>query len=118
MRPPLKTRHAFGSSRRWPMPITLHTPLMIIHSENDFRVPISDGEQLFSAIKLRGGEVEFIRYPRDGHELSRSGEPEHRVSRLQHMLAWFDKYCQRQRQNKEQLSTDCHVIKMRPRSEM
>lgn len=71
----------------------IRTPLMIIHSDNDFRVPISDGEQLFASIKLRGGEVEFIRYPRDGHELSRSGEPEHRASRLQHMVRWFDKYC-------------------------
>ena len=71
----------------------ISTPLLIIHSENDFRVPISDGEQLFAAIKLRGGEVEFIRYPRDGHELSRSGEPEHRVHRLEHMVAWFNKYC-------------------------
>jgi dipeptidyl aminopeptidase/acylaminoacyl peptidase len=71
----------------------INTPLLIIHSENDFRVPISDGEQLFSAIKLRGGKVEFIRYPREGHELSRSGEPAHRASRLQHMLAWFDNYC-------------------------
>lgn len=71
----------------------INTPLLILHSENDFRVPISDGEQLFSAIKLRGGTVEFVRFPRDGHELSRSGEPKHRVSRLQHMVSWFDRYC-------------------------
>jgi dipeptidyl aminopeptidase/acylaminoacyl peptidase len=71
----------------------IRTPLLILHNENDFRVPISDGEQLFATIKLRGGTVEFVRFPRDGHELSRSGEPKHRVSRLQHMVAWFDKYC-------------------------
>ncbi len=74
----------------------INTPLLIIHSENDFRVPISEGEQLFSFIKMRGGVVKFIRYPRDGHELSRSGEPKHRISRLQHMLDWFDIYCKTQ----------------------
>lgn len=71
----------------------IRTPLLILHSENDFRVPISDAEQLFALIKLQGGEVAFVRYPRDGHELSRSGEPRHRVDRLQRTLAWFDRYC-------------------------
>ena len=69
------------------------TPLLIIHSENDFRVPITDADQLFAYIKLRGGEVKYVRFPRDGHELSRSGEPAHRLSRLQHMMDWFDRYC-------------------------
>jgi dipeptidyl aminopeptidase/acylaminoacyl peptidase len=69
------------------------TPLLIIHSDNDYRVPISDAEQLFTALKRLGRVVEFVRYPRDGHELSRSGEPKHRVDRLQRMTAWFDKYC-------------------------
>jgi dipeptidyl aminopeptidase/acylaminoacyl peptidase len=36
----------------------------------------------------------MYRYPREGHELSRSGEPLHRISRLQHMMDWFDAYCQ------------------------
>jgi dipeptidyl aminopeptidase/acylaminoacyl peptidase len=71
----------------------INTPLLILHSENDFRVPISDGEQLFAAIKLRGGEVQFVRFPREGHELSRTGEPAHRVSRLQHIMDWFNRYC-------------------------
>jgi dipeptidyl aminopeptidase/acylaminoacyl peptidase len=69
------------------------TPLLIIHSENDYRVPIEQAEQFFAFIRRNGGIVEMLRYPRDGHELSRSGEPEHRVSRLSEMVAWFDKYC-------------------------
>lgn len=71
----------------------INTPLLILHSENDFRVPISDGEQLFANIRLRGGETQFIRFPREGHEMSRSGEPKHRVKRLEHMVGWFDRYC-------------------------
>ncbi len=71
----------------------IKTPLLIIHSENDYRVPIADGEQLFAFVRRSGGTVKLLRYPRDGHELSRSGEPEHRVNRLTEMVEWFDKYC-------------------------
>jgi dipeptidyl aminopeptidase/acylaminoacyl peptidase len=71
----------------------IKTPLLILHAENDYRVPIEQAEQLFAFVRRSGGTVEMWRYPRDGHELSRSGEPEHRVSRLNKMVAWFDKYC-------------------------
>lgn len=68
------------------------TPLLIIHSELDFRVPIEQAEQLFALVRRGGGTVKMLRYPREGHELSRSGEPEHRISRLKEMVAWFDIY--------------------------
>ena len=54
---------------------------------------LEQAEQLFAFIRRNDGIVKMLRYPRDGHELSRSGEPEHRVSRLTEMIAWFDKYC-------------------------
>lgn len=71
----------------------MRTPLLILHSDNDYRVPIADAEQLFTALKKLRRTVEFVRYPREGHELSRSGEPRHRIDRLERMTAWFDKYC-------------------------
>jgi dipeptidyl aminopeptidase/acylaminoacyl peptidase len=71
----------------------IKTPLLILHSENDFRVPIEQGEQLFAFVRRSGGTVKMIRYPREGHELTRSGEPAHRLSHLTEQLAWFDKYC-------------------------
>lgn len=72
----------------------IKTPLLLIHAENDYRVPIEQAEQLFAWVR-RATEtpVEMMRYPRDGHELSRSGEPKHRVSRLERMVDWFDRYC-------------------------
>lgn len=70
----------------------IHTPLLILHSELDFRVPISTGEQLFVALKRLKREVAMVRYPREGHELSRSGEPQHRVDRIQRIVGWFDRY--------------------------
>ena len=69
------------------------TPLLLIASENDYRVPIEQSEQFFAYIRRSGGTVEMLRYPREGHELSRSGEPEHRISRLNSMIEWFNKYC-------------------------
>jgi dipeptidyl aminopeptidase/acylaminoacyl peptidase len=69
------------------------TPLLIIHSESDFRAPIPDAEQLFAIVRRNGQTVEFVRFPREGHELSRSGELKHRIERLTRMVAWFDRYC-------------------------
>lgn len=72
----------------------IKTPLLLIHSENDYRVPISEAEQLFAYVRRSGGTVQLVRFPRDGHEMTRSGEPEHRLSSLTHIINWFDKYCQ------------------------
>ena len=71
----------------------IRTPLLLIHSENDFRVPIEQAEQLFAWVRrATDTPVRMLRYPREGHELSRSGEPSHRVSRLSEMIDWFDRY--------------------------
>jgi len=71
----------------------IKTPLLLIHSENDFRVPIEQAEQLFAWVRrATDTPVKMLRYPREGHELSRSGEPGHRISRLTEMVAWFDRY--------------------------
>ena len=72
---------------------SIKTPLLLIHSENDFRVPIEQAEQLFAWVRrATDTPVSMLRYPREGHELSRSGEPHHRISRLTEMVKWFDKY--------------------------
>ncbi len=64
-------------------------PTLIIHSENDYRTPIADGEQWFMALKKRGVPVEMVRYPRSSHGLSRTGEPWLLVDRLQRIRSWF-----------------------------
>ncbi len=71
----------------------IKTPLLILHSENDFRVAVSEGEQMFAYVRRSGGTTKFVRFPREGHELSRSGEPAHRASRLNHIIDWFKTYC-------------------------
>ncbi len=72
----------------------IHTPLLLIHSENDFRAPIPTAEGVFVALRRLKREVQMVRYPRDGHELSRSGEPKHRVDRLERIVDWFDRFVQ------------------------
>jgi dipeptidyl aminopeptidase/acylaminoacyl peptidase len=68
------------------------TPCLIIHSEDDLRCPMEQGEQWFTALKLNGVDTELIRFPDETHELSRSGKPEHREERLRHQVRWFNRY--------------------------
>jgi dipeptidyl aminopeptidase/acylaminoacyl peptidase len=68
------------------------TPLLILHSECDYRCPIEQAEQMFVALKRLGRTVEFVRFPEEGHDLSRSGKPSRRLARLRHLLGWFDRH--------------------------
>ena len=69
----------------------IHTPLLILHSENDLRCPIEQAEQLFTTLRLLQRDVEFVRFPAEGHELSRSGSPLHRVQRFETILDWWSR---------------------------
>lgn len=68
------------------------TPILLLHSENDLRCPISQSEEFFTALKLHGCEAEFVRFPDESHGLSRTGQPVHRVERLERICDWFDRY--------------------------
>jgi dipeptidyl aminopeptidase/acylaminoacyl peptidase len=67
------------------------TPMMFILGEADCRTPPgAGGEQMFRALKFRKIPTVMVRFPNESHELSRSGQPWHRVERLQHIVGWFD----------------------------
>jgi dipeptidyl aminopeptidase/acylaminoacyl peptidase len=70
----------------------IETPLLLEHSEQDYRVAIEQAEQLFVTLRERRKSVELVRWPREGHELSRAGEPRHRVERIRRIIEWFDRY--------------------------
>ena len=73
----------------------VHTPLMLVLGEADWRTPPgAGGEEMFRALKFLKRPVIMVRFPGESHELSRSGQPWHRVERLQHIVGWFDKYLQ------------------------
>jgi len=68
------------------------TPTLIIHSEEDYRCPIEQAEQFFTALKFSGVTTELIRFPGENHDLSREGKPQHREERLKHIIRWFKKH--------------------------
>jgi dipeptidyl aminopeptidase/acylaminoacyl peptidase len=68
------------------------TPLLILHSEEDLRCNVEQAEHLFSILRLLKREVELVRFPAEGHELTRSGSPVHRVMRFEIVLDWFGRY--------------------------
>ncbi len=70
----------------------MHTPLLIIHSEQDLRCGIEQAEELFAALKYLGREVLFVRFEGQSHGLSRGGHPKLRMERLRHIKGWFAKH--------------------------
>jgi dipeptidyl aminopeptidase/acylaminoacyl peptidase len=70
----------------------METPVLVLHSEQDLRCNIEQGEHLFTLLRLLGKEVEMVRFPAESHELSRAGSPVHRVIRFETILDWFDRY--------------------------
>ena len=71
----------------------IQTPLMLILGEADYRTPTGPGgEAMFRALKYRRIPTVMVRFPNESHELSRSGQPWHRIERLQHIVGWFDKW--------------------------
>ena len=71
----------------------IQTPLMLILGEVDWRTPTGPGgEAMFRALKYRKIPTVMVRFPNESHELSRSGQPWHRIERLQHIVGWFDKW--------------------------
>jgi dipeptidyl aminopeptidase/acylaminoacyl peptidase len=71
----------------------VQTPMLFILGEADYRTPpTGGGEDFFRALKYRHIDTVMVRFPGESHELSRSGQPWHRVERLENIVSWFDKY--------------------------
>jgi dipeptidyl aminopeptidase/acylaminoacyl peptidase len=70
----------------------VRTPTLILHSDNDYRVPIEQGEQWFRALKHYGVNAELVIFPRENHNLTRTGEPKHLVESLNWQCYWFDRF--------------------------
>jgi len=68
------------------------TPTLILHSDNDYRVPLEQGEQWFRALKHYGVTTELVIFPRENHNLTRTGEPKHVVESLDWQCYWFNKF--------------------------
>lgn len=72
--------------------LNVKTPLLFIHSDQDYRCPIEQAMQLYAIIKERGIPSRFVWFKEETHELSRSGRPQGRLKRLEEITQWFDTY--------------------------
>jgi dipeptidyl aminopeptidase/acylaminoacyl peptidase len=68
------------------------TPVLLIHSRQDYRCWEVEAFQFFTAIRYHGGEAAIALFDGENHELSRSGKPKPRIRRLQEILDWFKVY--------------------------
>ncbi len=68
------------------------TPTLFIHSFEDYRCPVDQGYQMFTALIAHGVESKMVCFRGENHELSRSGKPAHRLKRLNEITAWFDNH--------------------------
>ena len=67
-------------------------PTLIIHSEQDWRCPVEQAQRLYVALKRQGVPTELLLFPGEGHELSRSGLPSHRLARFEAILDWWSRH--------------------------
>jgi dipeptidyl aminopeptidase/acylaminoacyl peptidase len=70
----------------------VETPTLVLHSDDDYRTPASTAELFYRILRKHDVDTRFVRYPHEGHELSRSGQPGHIVDRIERIARWFDGY--------------------------
>ena len=68
------------------------TPVLLLHGEDDIRVPISQSEELYVALKRRGKPVEFARFPGCSHLFLRSGHATLRKEYYDRSIAWLQRW--------------------------
>jgi len=71
---------------------SVKTPTLVLHSDNDQRVPLEQGEQWFRALQRYGVTSEFVIFPGADHDLTRTGVPRQLVESLEWQIYWFDRF--------------------------
>jgi dipeptidyl aminopeptidase/acylaminoacyl peptidase len=70
----------------------IELPMLIIHSEQDWRCPLEQAQRLYVALRRRGVPTEMLLFPGEGHEMSRAGLPSHRIARFEAIVEWFQRH--------------------------
>ena len=80
--------------RQSPMAVVgqVTTPTLVIHSELDYRCPLEQATRYYSALKRQGTAAELLVFPGENHELTRSGQPRHRIERFEAVLDWWQRH--------------------------
>jgi len=88
--------HGSQEAMREQSPMThvasVRTPTLVVHSEHDWRCPVEQGQRWWTALRRQGVESALLLFPGEGHELTRSGRPSHRVARFEHLQRWWDRH--------------------------
>jgi dipeptidyl aminopeptidase/acylaminoacyl peptidase len=66
------------------------TPTLVMTGEEDFRTPMSESEQYYKALKMRGVDAVLVRVPEEPHGIRR--RPSHEAAKLTTLNGWFDTY--------------------------
>jgi dipeptidyl aminopeptidase/acylaminoacyl peptidase len=90
--PPLKNHDALWQQSPLAHVANVHTPLLLLHGDEDTRTPIAETLQEYEALKILGRRVTLVQVPRENHDFSRTGEPIHRIERLHLMEDWFGRF--------------------------
>jgi dipeptidyl aminopeptidase/acylaminoacyl peptidase len=77
----------------------IRTPTLIVHSEEDWCCPLEQAQRLYVPLKLQGVPTEMLVFPGEGHELSRSGLPSHRIARFEAILGWLGQWLEKGSRN-------------------
>lgn len=68
------------------------TPVLFIHSDQDYRCPMAEAMQFYTALADHGVETRMCCFKGENHELSRSGKPKHRLRRLTEITNWMERF--------------------------
>ncbi len=68
------------------------TPLLVIHGEKDFRVPVTQGIEGFTAAQVRGVPSRFLYFPNEGHWVL---TPQNSILWQRVFFDWLERYCKR-----------------------
>ena len=71
------------------------TPILFIHSLEDYRCTLPEAVQFYTPIKINGVDSKLVIFKGENHELSRNGKPLHRLRRLNEITDWLNKYLKR-----------------------
>jgi dipeptidyl aminopeptidase/acylaminoacyl peptidase len=70
----------------------VHTPVLVIHNEQDYRTALDQGLQFYTALRMQKKPASLAVFPDSSHGMSREGRPSQRVARLNLISEWFAEY--------------------------